>query len=71
MSTVGQKEREAQEQVVALFRERLGYDYLGNWIDRDGFEGKGNRNVEPELLRAWLQQQGVADVLIGRALHEL
>ncbi|MDO8812510.1 MAG: HsdR family type I site-specific deoxyribonuclease [Gallionella sp.] len=71
MSTVGQKERETQERVVALFRERLGYDYLGNWIDRDGFESKGNRNVEPELLRAWLQKQGVGDVLIGRALHEL
>jgi type I restriction enzyme R subunit len=38
MSTVGQKERETQKHVVALFREQLGYDYLGNWIDRDGFE---------------------------------
>lgn len=69
--SVGQIERNTQNRVVALFRERLGYDYLGNWIERDGFEGKGNRNIEPELLRAWLQKQNVAEVLISRALHEL
>ena len=34
MSTVGQIEKKTQARVVALFRDRLGYDYLGNWIDR-------------------------------------
>lgn len=53
-SSVGQIERNTQNRVAALFRDTLRYDYLGNWIDRDGFEGKGNRNIEPELLRAWL-----------------
>ena len=71
MSTVGQIEKRTQARVVALFRDRLGYDYLGNWIDRAGFEGKGNRNVEPDLLRPWLQKRGVSDTLINRALHEL
>ena len=52
MSAVGQKERQTQARVIKLLREQLGYDYLGNWIDRAGFEGKGNRNVESELLRA-------------------
>jgi type I restriction enzyme R subunit len=71
MSVIGQKERATQNRIVSLFRERLGYDYLGNWIDRAGFEDRGNRNIEPELLCAWLQKRGVDEALIGRALHEL
>ncbi len=66
MTTVGQIEKKTQTRVVALFRERLGYAYLGNWIDRPG-----NANIEPELLRAWLEKQGVAATLINRALFEL
>ncbi len=66
MSSVGQIEKITQARVVALFRDRLGYDYLGNWIDRSG-----NANIAPDLLRAWLQKQGVNDSLIKRALHEL
>ena len=66
MTTVSQIEKKTQAHVVALFRERLGYDYLGNWIDRPG-----NANIEPELLRAWLKKQGVAATLINRALYEL
>ena len=66
MSTIGQKERKTQQRVVKLFRETLGYAYLGNWEERDG-----NRNIEPELLRAWLKTQGHADALIGKVLYEL
>ena len=65
MSTVGQIEKKTQARIVALFQERLHYDYLGNWIDRD------NRNIEPELLTTWLKQQGVSYTLITRALYEL
>ena len=36
MSTVGQKERKTQQRVVKLFRDKLGYDYLGDWTDRAG-----------------------------------
>ncbi len=61
MTTVGQIEKKTQARVVALFRERLGYDYLGNRIDRD------NRNIEPELLSAWLKQRGLSRTLINRA----
>ncbi len=71
MSSVGQIEKRTQARVVALFRDRLGYDYLGDWIDRAGFEGKGNRNIEPELLTAWLKKQSVRAILINRALHEM
>jgi type I restriction enzyme R subunit len=65
MSTVGQIEKQTQARIVALFQQRLGYDYLGNRMDSD------NRNIEPKLLTAWLTQQGVEGSLITRALHEL
>ncbi len=66
MSTVGQRERATQNRVVRLFRDSLGYDYLGNWEYRPG-----NSNVEEDLLRAYLQRQGYADGLIDRALFKL
>jgi type I restriction enzyme R subunit len=51
--------------VVKLFTEKLGYDYLGNWIDRT------NRNVEDGLLRTFLaDKQHVAPALIDRAVFE-
>jgi type I restriction enzyme R subunit len=46
------------------------YAYLGNWEEREGFEGKGNRNVEPDQLRAWLKRQGHPAALIGKVLYE-
>jgi len=65
MTTVGQIEKRTQARVVALFRERLCYDYLGNKTDLN------NHNLELTLLREWLTKQGVSDTLINRALHEL
>jgi type I restriction enzyme, R subunit len=66
MSTVGQREKKTQQRVVKLFRETLGYAYLGNWEEREG-----NRNIEPDLLRAWLKEQGKTEALIGKVLHAL
>jgi len=66
MTTVGQIEKKTQQRVVALFRGTLGYDYLGDWTDREG-----NRNIEEELLRAYLKKRGYDESLIGRALHLL
>ena len=76
MTDIGQKERKTQHRVVRLLSDEaypgnLGYEYLGNWEEREGFEGKGNRNIEPEDLRAWLKKQGIADTLITRALFDL
>lgn len=50
MCNVGLPERPTQNRVVALFRDTLGYDYLGNWIDR-----LDNRNIEESYLRAFLK----------------
>lgn len=66
MSNVGQPERPTQDRVVALFKEKLGYRYLGDWHHRPD-----NRNVEVTLLREWLTSQGHKLDLITRAIHEL
>src|SRR5688572_4946548 len=66
MSDVGQIERKAQERVVGLFRDRLGYDYLGNWEYREG-----NSNIETELLVQNLKARGYDDNLITRTLDQL
>lgn len=66
MSTVGQRERLSQQQVLRFFRDELGYRYLGDWKDR-----AGNRNIEEDLLRDWLARQGHEERVINRALREL
>lgn len=66
MSDVGQIERATQNRIVKLFREQLGYRYLGNWIDRPD-----NSNVEKDILGDWLRNRGVSDVLITRVFREL
>ncbi len=36
MMTVGHSKRATQDHVIALFREQLGYHFLGDWTDRTG-----------------------------------
>jgi type I restriction enzyme R subunit len=66
MNTVGQVEKKTQARIVALFRDQLGYGYLGNWIDREN-----NRNIEEAYLRPFLKSRGHDDGLINRALFEI
>lgn len=63
---VGQLERRTQDRVVALFRDRLGYEYLGNWEEREG-----NGNIEEKYLRPFLTRTGYSDKLINKAIAEL
>lgn len=63
---IGKPERSTQNRVIALFRETLGYHYLGDWQQREG-----NRCVEPELLRRWLARQGYKPAQVDRALDIL
>lgn len=64
MSPIGQNEKATQERVIRLFRDNLGYDYLGDWKDRPA-----NSNVELGLLRAWLEKRGIPEEKITRALY--
>lgn len=66
MSNVGQIERNAQNRVVALFRDRLGYEYLGNWEGREG-----NSNVELQLLEMNLEKRGYGAAHIIKAVERL
>src|SRR5258705_12780276 len=66
LSTIGQPERATQDRVVALFRDELGYRYLGDWTDRSG-----NSNIEEGLLSTWLTGHGYSAAQIGVALHKL
>jgi type I restriction enzyme R subunit len=66
MSNVGQRERKAQDRVVSLFRESLGYEYLGNWETR-----LGTSNIEDELLARNLRARGYDDKLINKAVDKL
>lgn len=64
MSLVGQREKETQKRVIAFFSQELGYEYLGDWTDRD------NRNIEVSLLEAQLKRRNIDTSLISRGLHE-
>lgn len=67
MSKVGDIERITQNRVVKLFREQLGYTYLGNWEDRHG-----NSNIEEAILYKYLKEKkGYNDTLINKTLYEL
>jgi type I restriction enzyme R subunit len=63
---VGDPERKAQNRIVNLYQERLGYDYLGNWEYRGG-----NANVEVQLLEMNLEARSYGAIHIGRAVDEL
>ena len=67
MDTIGQLERITQNRVVQLFKNKLGYSYLGNWKDRPN-----NSNIEEVLLRRFLKnKQKYNETLITKALYEL
>jgi len=66
MSKVGSPERESQNRVVKLFKEELGYTYLGDWQEREN-----NTNIEEELLRASLLKRDYEDAQITKAVFLL
>ena len=66
MSDIGKSERETQNRIVELFRDELGYKYLGDWTDREG-----NSNVEEGLLTAYLARSGYSQEQISRAIYTL
>jgi len=65
MSGIGKPERVTQNRVIALFRDKLNYRFLGDRSDRD------NSNIEEELLTAWLTKCKYAPEQISRAIYLL
>lgn len=63
---VAQKERKTQDRLIKLFREKLGYTYLGNFEVR-----ANNSNVEVEQLTKFLKKQKYSDTLIKKAIEQL
>ena len=48
MSNVGQVEIATQKRLLKLFENQLGYEYLGDWHDREG-----NSNVAARVICDW------------------
>ena len=66
MPTIGQSERETQNRIIALFRDELGYRYLGDFRDRDG-----NTNIEESALTQHLTNRGYNTAQIAKAIHAI
>ncbi|MCE5265534.1 MAG: HsdR family type I site-specific deoxyribonuclease [Deltaproteobacteria bacterium] len=66
MSDIGKPERATQDRVIALFRDELGYRFLGDWTDREA-----NSNIEEGLLTTCLIKCGYGPGQIGSALFKL
>lgn len=65
MPAIGQSERITQNRIIALFKDELGYRFLGDWTDRE------NSNIDETLLTDWLRRNGYAAAQISVALHKL
>jgi len=66
MNAIGQPERATQNRVIALFRDELGYRFLGDWSDRPD-----NSNIEEHLLTAYLAKCQYTPEQISRAIYLL
>ena len=66
MSRLSQPEIITQKRLIELFTSQMGYDYLGDWRDRDN-----NSNIEEGLLSQNLTSRGYSQVQISRAIDLL
>jgi type I restriction enzyme R subunit len=61
------KERITQDRIVKLFKEKLGYSYLGNWEERED-----NSNIEEGLVKEYLKSTNkYSDAIVSKAIFEI
>lgn len=63
---IGKPERATQNRIVELFKNELGYRYLGNWEEREN-----NSNIEFDLLTSFLTKAGYNKDQINTAILKL
>ena len=66
MIRLSQPEIMTQKRLIDLFTSQMGYDYLGDWRDRDN-----NSNIEEGLLSQNLTSRGYSQAQISRAIDLL
>jgi type I restriction enzyme R subunit len=66
MSDIGKPERATQNRIISLFRDELGYQFLGDWSDREG-----NSNIEEGILTTHLARCGYTSAQINVAIYKL
>ena len=64
--TIGQPERATQNRVIAMFRDELGYRYLGDKTDLPN-----NSNIEETLLTTYLTKYDYTPAQISSAIYKL
>ena len=67
MTAVGELEFRIQRRVIALFRDRLGYEYLGDWRDREATTGTSR----PACLSGSSPVEVTLRSLIAKAIREV
>ena len=63
---IGKPERATQDRIIKVFRDGLGYEYLGDWKEREN-----NSNIEKEFLVSHLKSSGYNRHQINHAIHKL
>jgi len=55
MGQIGQREIATQKRIIKLFRDELGYRYLGDWKDQPR-----TTPIELDILKPWLVERGAS-----------
>ena len=66
MSRLSEPEIVTQKRLINLLSQTMGYDYLGEWKDREN-----NSNIEEAYLKKNLAKRGYDDAQISRAIELL
>lgn len=67
MNKIGKNERSSQNRIVQLFREELGYTYLGDWQE----ESRTLPIEKDRLFQFLTNKQGYSAVLANKAIEKL